>query len=60
MKTIPAFRPVPTALIDRIRSHLEALAVASSTDAQIAALFLAHCEMKDAEAMLPASTAEEA
>lgn len=51
--TIPDFRPIPAALIDRLLTHVNELATATSTDAQIAALFLAHAELKDCEAMLP-------
>ena len=47
------FKAIPHALCDRIRGHVDALEAAPSPDAALAALFLAHCELKDAEAMIP-------
>lgn len=52
MPSAEDFRPIPVALIDRLRLHVDELATATSTDEQIAALFLAHAEMKDAEALI--------
>lgn len=48
------FRPIPSASITRLRSHISALNTAQTTDDQIRALFLAHCELKDIEHSLPA------
>lgn len=58
----PDFRPIPRALCDRIRAHVGSLAKAETTDAQIAAMFLAHCELKHAESLIarPANPAQQA
>ena len=47
------FKAIPHALCDRIRGHVDALESAPDAHAATAALFLAHCELKDAEAMIP-------
>lgn len=42
------FRPLPAALIDRMRSRVAALSKATDKPAQLAAIFLIHCECQDA------------
>lgn len=45
---------IPVALIDRARSHLNELAKATTADEQLRALFLCHCELRDAVEMIQA------
>ena len=42
------FRPLPLALIERLKTHVKALRGAKDKPAQLAAIFLIHCECKDA------------
>ena len=50
------FKPIPAAVCDRIRSHADAIQAATTLHEVLAALFLAHCELKDIEAALPSTT----
>ena len=50
------FKPVPVAVCERIRGHVDNLQAASSHSEIVAALFLAHCELKEIEAALPLTT----
>ena len=47
------FRPVSRPVIARMATHVQALADAGSVDAALAALYLLHCEMRDALEMIP-------
>ena len=42
------FRPLPLALIERLKTHVKALRGAKDKPAQLAAIFLIHCECQDA------------
>lgn len=42
------FKPIPAALIERMRDHVSALESAVDPHAQRAAIFLLHCECQDA------------
>lgn len=42
------FRPLPAALLDRMRTQVAALESATDSAAQLAAIFLIHCECQDA------------
>lgn len=55
----PTFRPLPAALCNRIRERVDLLAAATTQDAQIAALFLCFCRLKDAEKKIGPRTATE-
>lgn len=50
----PLLNPIASAVIKRLRGHVDALAASKTTDDVVAALFLAHCVLKDVEATLPA------
>jgi hypothetical protein len=56
--TTVTFRPIPAALCERAIAHLLKLPQATTADDALALIFLAHCEIKDAEQMLPAPTPE--
>ncbi len=47
------FHPIPSAKINRLQTHISDLGDAENADAQLGALFLAYCELKDIEASLP-------
>ena len=46
--TSQVFRPLPAALLDRMRTQVSALESATDSAAQLAAIFLIHCECQDA------------
>lgn len=50
--TTTEFRPIPAALIERIHARTDELAIAQTPGEQLRALFLAHAEIKDAEALI--------
>lgn len=49
------FRPVPHALCERARKQWNAVESARDPAEQLKALFLAHCEAKDAEEIVEAN-----
>lgn len=47
------FRPIPAAQIERMIDRALELGAAKGTDEAVKAIFLLHCELKDAEEALP-------
>lgn len=54
----PAFKSIPATAIARIKRHADSLASAESSHAQLAALFLIHCECKDIEEAVSSDTSD--
>lgn len=60
--TTQYFRRIPVAMLNRMRNHIIKAYQAGTTAEQESALFLLHCEMKDADELIhtPVSTRQPA